>query len=315
MISHSEIGKIINTLKIEMGVSTFQEIIDKNQASRMRVGRKLIEKGNIGVRYEKNTIYVLREKMTSTDKCIFAIATQLCRRWVVPKYDTTDTLLEKIIDSDYTTLKMYNERFRKTLYGLIRTTWLLFNSTIPESYKEAYCRFGKKLYNPTNLEGVDNGKGRKLINGWEMSFRLQNLLIEEYLNEPTSDSSVKCLCEDDKSIVVKLYGIIKGMAKSFWTGYKDLLSEFDSIYNRFERDGNNQDKKLTDIQKKPRNIITRLDAEVFYRRCKSKGLSDKVIQDYFSKVQKLNNVEIVGVSENNKHLQTLVGEKMKQMVV
>lgn len=302
-----------------MGISTFQEIINETQASRMRVGRKLLEKGNIGARYEKNTVYILREKMTSVDKCIFAVATQLCRRWVVPKHNSTDALLKRIIDNDYHTLSMYNDRFRDNLYGLIRTSWILNDSTVPDEYKESYCRFGKKIYDPTNLKGVDNKKGRKLINGWEMIFRVQNLLIENYLGEPISDSSVGCLDSDDKSITVKIGDIISGMSKSFWSNYKELLSEFNDIYGRFRRSGHDMDDRdIAGTSKDPKkelNVVTHLDAEVFYQRCKSEGVDDESIKSYFDRVKKLDNVKIVGISKDNKHLQNLIGEEMKKVVV
>lgn len=293
-----EILKLADTLKREMGVSCEVEIVTKSKG---RIGKLLSEEKNIGVKMEKSILYIFKEKMTSEEKCIFLVSQQLCRKWIVPKSKKVHILLESIINKKYSNLFKEDKNFTKLLYNLISTGWILSYSVISKSLKLKYVNYLRKIYDPTKLEDVDNAKDRKLLNPWETFYRLQILMSELYLGEPLN--SINILHNTHREKLLKIKDVSLKMSRYFWEDYNTSLSLFSDLYQEFYMKGHLDDEK----EIKDKEVITYFEAEVFYDRCKKKGLSDKAIKDYFDRIRTIKNINIIGISENNNTLKKIVG--------
>lgn len=289
MLEKWRILELADTLKREIGVSCEVQVLDKKKADKMKIGEHLLNTKNLGVRFEGNAIYILQEKMIDEDKCIFSVSQQLCRRWIFPKTRGNELILEKTIKAYYSHI---TPDFRTSLYNLLSTSWILNYSTIPTELKDSYVRFLRILYKPSSLKNVDNSKDRKILNKWELFYRLQNLLVDDFYNILTDDSVVN-LNQKHKKKMIDLLSSIKNMSDYFWRNYQTALGAFNDFYLEFEYQGHDDDER----EKQDIKSESSFDAGVFYDKCKSSGIDDIVIKNYFDRLSKLG-VRLVNMGAN-----------------
>jgi hypothetical protein len=309
MIPESDILSITRKLQIELGQSISFEIISLKYAKK---NKKDSNSGALYIdgKYDKDkvrtlpaTVFIVKEKMTSKEKCLFAVSQQICRKRVMPGKASYDVQLGKIISSyehDFSSLEPVSRNFRNILYDLLATSWILSISKMSIELKNDIVNFGIVYYTKRlkDIENMDNEQGRTLYNQWEMYYRLQIKLMENYSGKKTPNS-IDILDKEQRDILTNIISFLPQMAKYFWTdGYTELLNNFNNIYYQLGNHIDDKKEKPKDDDKEKVHV-TYLDGEVFYQRCKNEGLSDNDIKSYFDRIKGNKRIEVTGISQDS----------------